>query len=114
MEIKIFLIKRKSRKNPLSQYGFSKALGEKNLLKKINNIEKATILRTSWVISPKGKNFVLTMLKIHSEKETIKVVSDQIGCPTSAGELAKVCWRIIELKKKEITLYSSLERRRCS
>ena len=41
------------------------------------------------------------MLRLHSQKEIIKVVSDQIGCPTSAGELAKVCWRIIGLKKKK-------------
>ena len=88
-------------RNPLSQYGSSKALGEELIEKKINDIEKATILRTSWIISPIGKNFILTMLRLHSEKEKIKVVSDQIGCPTSAGELAKVCWRIIELKKKK-------------
>ena len=68
---------------------------------KIKDIEKATILRTSRVISPIGKNFILTMLKLHSEKKILKVVSDQIGCPTSAGDLAKVCWRIIELKKKK-------------
>ena len=67
--------------------------------KKINNIEKATILRTSWVISPVGKNFILKMIKLHSEKESIKVVSDQIGCPTNARDLAKVCWKIIKLKK---------------
>ena len=88
-------------RNPLSQYGRSKALGEELIEKKINDTEKATILRTSWVISPRGKNFILTMLKLHSEKEYIKVVSDQIGCPTSTAELAKVCWRIIELKKKK-------------
>ena len=40
------------------------------------------------------------MLKLHSEKEYIKVVSDQIGSPTSAIELSKVCWKIVELKKK--------------
>ena len=88
-------------RNPLSQYGSSKALGEELIEKKISDIEKATILRTSWVISPVSKNFILTMLKLHSEKEIIKVVSDQIGCPTCAGELSKVCWRIIELKKKK-------------
>ena len=88
-------------RNPLSQYGASKALGEELIEKKISDLEKATILRTSWVISPVGKNFILTMLKLHSEKEIIKVVSDQIGCPTCAGELSKVCWRIIELKKKK-------------
>ena len=88
-------------RNPLSQYGSSKALGEELIEKKIIDIQKVTILRTSWVISPIGKNFILTMLRLHSEKETIKVVTDQIGCPTSAEELAKVCWRIIELKKKK-------------
>ena len=87
-------------KNPISQYGKSKALGEELIKNSINNIENATILRTSWVISPKGKNFILTMLKLHSEREYINVVSDQIGSPTSAIELSKVCWKIVELKKK--------------
>ena len=88
------------KKNPISQYGKSKALGEELIAKNIKNISNATILRTSWVISPKGKNFIQTMLKLHSEKEYIKVVSDQIGSPTSASELSKVCWKIVELKKK--------------
>ena len=96
-----FPYKENQKRNPLSQYGSSKALGEELIEKKINDIEKATILRTSWVMSPLGENFILTMLRLHSEKEIIKVVSDQIGCLTSAGELAKVCWRIIELKKKK-------------
>lgn len=87
-------------KNPISQYGKSKALGEELIAKNIKNIENATILRTSWVISPRGKNFIQTMLKLHSEKEYIKVVSDQIGSPTSARELSKVCWKIVQLKKK--------------
>ena len=96
-----FPYKENQKRNPLSQYGSSKAFGEELIEKKINDIEKATILRTSWVISPLGKNFILTMLRLHTEKEIIKVVSDQIGCPTSARDLAKVCWRIIELKKKK-------------
>ena len=87
-------------KNPISQYGQSKALGEELIEKNINNIRNATILRTSWVISPRGKNFILTILKLHSEKEYIKVVSDQIGSPTCAKELSMVCWKIVELKKK--------------
>jgi dTDP-4-dehydrorhamnose reductase len=96
-----FPYKENQKRNPLSQYGASKALGEELIEKRINNIEKATILRTSWVLSPIGKNFIFTMLKLHSKNSIIKVVSDQIGCPTSAKELAKVCWRIIELKKKK-------------
>ncbi len=88
-------------RNPLSHYGASKALGEELIEKKINDIEKVNILRTSWVISPTGENFILTMIKLHSEKESIKIVSDQIGCPTNAEDLAKVCWKIIKLKKKK-------------
>ena len=88
-------------RKPLSQYGASKALGEELIKKNIENIDNATILRTSWVISPRGKNFILTMLKLHSEKEFIKVVSDQIGCPTSTKDLAKVCWKIIKLKEEK-------------
>ena len=91
------------KRGPLSQYGASKALGEELIEKNIKNPDKAIILRTSWVISPRGKNFVLTMLKLHSEKDNINVVSDQIGSPTSAKDLAKVCWKIIEFKKKEKT-----------
>lgn len=91
------------KRRPLSQYGASKALGEELIEKNIKNPDKAIILRTSWVISPRGKNFVLTMLKLHSEKDNINVVSDQIGSPTSAKDLAKVCWKIIEFKKKEKT-----------
>ena len=87
--------------NPLSEYGKSKALGEELIKNKIKNKDNATILRTSWVISPRGQNFILTMLKLHSERESIKVVTDQIGTPTSAKELGKVCWKIIELKKNK-------------
>ena len=93
--------KENQKRKPLSQYGSSKALGEELIEEKINDKEKVTILRTSWVISPRGRNFILTMLNLHSEKESLKVVSDQIGCPTSARELAKVCWKIIEIKKKK-------------
>ncbi len=89
------------KRNPLCQYGRSKALGEELIESNLENVENATILRTSWVISPRGKNFILTMLKLHAEREEINVVSDQIGSPSSAFEIAKACWKIIELKKKE-------------
>ena len=103
------------KRNPLSQYGSSKALGEELIEKNIQNIEKATILRTSWVISPRGRNFVLTMLKLHSEKDTINVVSDQIGSPTYADDIANDILKIINNKKfikntmpSEIYHYSNL------
>jgi dTDP-4-dehydrorhamnose reductase len=53
------------------------------------------ILRTSWVIGPVGKNFALTMLRLHREREQIDVVADQVGCPTSTATLAAACWRVI-------------------
>ena len=73
-------------RNPLSQYGSSKALGEELIETKINDIEKATILRTSWVISPIGKNFILTMLRLHSEKETIKNDEEWYGADEQVEE----------------------------
>ena len=86
--------------NPINQYGYSKALGEELIKKKIINKNNAKILRTSWVISPYSKNFVLTMLKLHEQKDTLNVVSDQIGVPTCARNLAKICWEIINYKRE--------------
>ncbi len=85
--------------NPINQYGSSKALGEELIQKKSQGFQNTKILRTSWVISPYGKNFVLTMLRLHEERDKIEVVCDQIGVPTSAKYLAKTCWRIVNFKK---------------
>lgn len=73
--------------NPINAYGSSKASGEEILLKHCPN---AVILRTSWVYSDLGKNFVKTILNLSKQKEEITVVSDQIGSPTSASDLAKL------------------------
>jgi len=73
--------------NPNSVYGQSKLAGEKKILEiKPNGI----IIRTSWVYSKFGKNFVKTILKAASEREFLKVVYDQVGSPTNAGDLAKL------------------------
>lgn len=81
--------------NPLNNYGITKAEGEKNILKYKNNI----ILRTSWLYSSSGQNFVTTMLKLHSKRgainENLKVVYDQISAPTSTNNLSNLCWLII-------------------
>ena len=81
--------------NPLNKYGLSKAKGEKNLLNYNNNI----ILRTSWLYSSFGHNFVQTMLKLHNSKgkvnENLKVIHDQISAPTSTNSLSRLCWEII-------------------
>lgn len=78
--------------NPINVYGKSKLEGERLALE-FN--PKTTIIRTSWVYSPYGKNFYTTMLKLMQEKEEINVVNDQIGKPTSAQDLAKYILEII-------------------
>ena len=73
------------RPNPLNAYGRSKLAGEQA----IHDIGGAhLILRTSWVYSARGKNFLLTIRRLLQEKKELRVVSDQIGAPTSARGLA--------------------------
>ncbi|MGL1180957.1 SDR family oxidoreductase, partial [Vibrio parahaemolyticus] len=72
--------------NPLNQYGLSKREGELLALK---NNPSSIIIRTSWVYSSHGHNFVKTMLRLMKEKPEIKVVADQIGGPTYARDLAE-------------------------
>lgn len=79
--------------NPSGVYGKSKLAGEK--LIRISNI-KSLIIRTSWVYSNYGHNFVKTMLKLAAQKQEIGVVGDQFGCPTYAKDLAKATVDIIQ------------------
>lgn len=71
--------------NPISTYGTSKRRGEMVLL---SLCPDAVIIRTSWLYSPHGRNFVKTMLRLGREGKRISVVCDQIGTPTSATDLA--------------------------
>jgi dTDP-4-dehydrorhamnose reductase len=80
--------------SPIGVYGRSKAAGEIEIR---SNIKEHIIIRTSWLYGIHGQNFVKTMLKLAATKENIRVVSDQYGSPTSAGELAKA---IISLANK--------------
>jgi len=73
--------------NPINHYGKTKLEGERLILE---SKCMAYILRISWVYSQYGKNFVNTMIKLMQEKEEISIVSDQIGSPTSAFEVAKI------------------------
>ena len=84
--------------SPISVYGNSKLLGEKEIEKVSSLKNKAFIIRTSWLMGPYGNNFANTMLKLHNSKDTIRVVEDQIGCLTSTISLANICWKIINKK----------------
>lgn len=84
--------KEESLTNPQSVYGASKLEGEKEALR-FN--PDSIIIRTSWVYSEFGKNFVKTMLKLMSEREELNVVSDQFGSPTYAADLAEAILQII-------------------
>lgn len=78
--------------NPQTVYGASKLEGEE-LAMSLNS--DAIVIRTSWVYSSFGKNFVKTMLRLFQEKEEINVVNDQIGSPTYAKDLAEVIMKMI-------------------
>lgn len=78
---------------PLNVYGSSKLKGEELTL---NRNPSALIIRTSWVYSAYGNNFVKTMLRLFKEKESIQVVNDQYGCPTYAADLAGIIMNCIE------------------
>jgi len=78
--------------NPLSVYGASKLQGERSIQE---TTEAYFIVRTSWLYSEYGKNFIKTMLSLSETLNEISVVSDQIGSPTYAGDLAEVLIQIV-------------------
>ncbi|MBK17126.1 MAG: dTDP-4-dehydrorhamnose reductase [Prochlorococcus sp. SP3034] len=94
-----FPYKTDQKKNPIGVYGATKAAGEDYIYDVLGNTNQALIIRTSWLIGTVGKNFMKTMIRLHRSQEEIRVVSDQIGCPTSTLTLAKACWRAIEKQK---------------
>lgn len=88
--------------DPQSVYGASKLQGEKEAAQE--NAD-AIIIRTAWVYSEFGKNFVKTMIKLMAEREEISVVADQLGSPTYAADLAAVILAIINADKWEPGIY---------
>lgn len=79
--------------NPISQYGTTKRKGETALLALA---PESIIIRTAWLYSPYGHNFVKTILRMADEGKTLKIVSDQIGTPTYATDLAKAIIKILQ------------------
>jgi dTDP-4-dehydrorhamnose reductase len=78
--------------DPVNYYGYTKWLGEKLALE---NNPATIIIRTSWVYSSYGANFVKTMLRLMSERKEINVVNDQFGSPTYAKDLAEAIMQIV-------------------
>lgn len=92
--------------NPISVYGASKLAGEQQVQAILGH--QACIVRTAWVYSEHGGNFVKTMLRLMSEKNELGVVADQIGTPTWAKGLATMIWALVE-NKMSFSLQGSLQ-----
>ena len=95
--------------NPTCIYAKSKYDGEQHIL---NSSIDAIIIRSSWIYSGFGKNFLKTIIKISNKKKNISVIDDQIGTPTYADDLAKICIifvkRYKKIKSQDIFNYSNL------
>jgi dTDP-4-dehydrorhamnose reductase len=99
--------------NPKGVYGQTKLQGEKAIQE---TLEAFYIIRTSWVYSQFGNNFMKTMLRLASERDSISVVNDQIGTPTNAIDLAHSIIKIIESKlvEKHYGIYNFSNEGQCS
>ncbi|MDD3078117.1 MAG: dTDP-4-dehydrorhamnose reductase [Paludibacter sp.] len=96
---------------PASVYGKSKLAGEEALIK---SCKDAVIIRTSWLYSSFGNNFVKTMLKLGAEKESLNVIFDQIGTPTYAADLAEAILKIVSSEKFITGIYHFSDEGVCS
>ncbi len=97
--------------NPIGVYGQTKLEGETEIA---SNCRKHYIIRTSWVYSQFGNNFMKTMLRLSQERTELNVVSDQIGTPTNAVDLAEAIIKIIKSKNKEYGIYNFSNEGICS
>lgn len=96
---------------PINYYGVSKLLGEKEIEK---NLEEYFIIRTSWLYSEFGNNFVKTMLRLAKEKNEISVINDQIGTPTYALDLAEFIYELVNNESKCFGIYNYSNEGVCS
>jgi len=99
--------------DPQSVYGKTKLKAEQALLK--INPENSIIIRTSWVYSSYGNNFVKTMLRLGNDRDELGVIFDQIGTPTYAKNLAQAILNIIpQLKNQQVEIYHYSNEGACS
>lgn len=89
--------------SPLGVYGLTKAEGEEAVL---SEDDSALIIRTSWLFSEFRSNFLKTMLRLGSERDELRIVSDQYGCPTDAHHLARAILKAAEQELTGIAHYS--------
>lgn len=97
--------------NPTGVYGQTKLDGEKVIQKTFKNY---FIVRTSWVYSQFGNNFMKTMLRLASERDSLSVVNDQTGTPTNAVDLAETLIKIIRSNSKAFGVYNFSNDGQCS
>ena len=97
--------------SPINIYGYSKVIGEDYVKDILGVFNRGFVIRTSWLISSYGNNFVTKILKLLNEKDFINVINDQYSCPTSCISLAKFCWHLIfnyqskDLNKNQQIIY---------
>lgn len=87
---------------PINIYGLTKLEGEQAIA---GILPEHYILRTSWLYSEYGNNFVKTMLRLGAEKDELKIIADQVGTPTYAIDLAACIFKIIEIDNKQYGIY---------
>jgi dTDP-4-dehydrorhamnose reductase len=97
-----FLLKEVDIPNPVNVYGRTKLEGEIAIT---DGLEKYYILRTSWLYSEHGNNFVKTMLKLAESRSSLSIIADQIGTPTYAVDLAGAILSIIDSGKRDYGIY---------
>jgi dTDP-4-dehydrorhamnose reductase len=92
------------RPNPIGVYGASKQAGDEAVLEQLG--DRCAIIRTAWLYSAHGNNFVKTLLRLMAERDRLGIVADQVGSPTWARGLALALWRAVEVNLSGIHHWS--------